>query len=98
MPQCKMSNCREPALVGGRKLYCTHHMAEYLRKQKEYAARQLTLPICPRCGERFAGTSCRPCAEAAVAQQADFDKWNSFDQASTVEELKSWMLTHMLDR
>lgn len=97
MPQCKINGCREPALTGG-KQHCAHHRAEYLRRQKLHASRQLTLPICPHCGERFAGTSCRPCDEAAAAQQADFDKWDYFDQASTVEELKSWMLTHMLNR
>ena len=48
MPQCKMSNCREPALPTGKR-YCAKHKDEYLRKQRAAEAR----PVCAGgCGNK----------------------------------------------
>lgn len=101
MPQCKMSNCREPALPTGKR-YCAHHKAEYLRKQREYEAIQATLRICGCCGEKLSKTRhdngedlCGTCWQAEVDRAERNRKTRQFNDATTVEELKAWMREYM---
>lgn len=83
MPQCKMANCREPALPTGKR-YCAEHKAAYLRKQKEYEAVRATLRQCGCCGDRLTLTRhergeslCSPCSVLEAhreRQQAIFNE------------------------
>ena len=102
MPQCKMSNCREPALPTG-KQYCAHHQSEYLRKQREYAAVQATLRKCECCGQPLTLTRhnngenlCNSCSEVENQRRAVLRKEERFEEASTVDDLKSWIKEYLL--
>lgn len=82
MPKCKMSICQAEAVPGAPKRYCSWHLSEYLRKQREYAAIQRTLRCCEVCGGKLTKTShdrgdtrCRDCqaeADAAAAENARY--------------------------
>lgn len=106
MPQCKMGNCREEAIPGGKR-YCPHHMAEYKRKQAEYNRISATLPDCEDCGHKLGLTRhndghkiCVVCEtqrninerlEAAADQKAA-----KFNDADTLDKLKDWLKEYVL--
>jgi len=102
MPQCKKDGCREPALPTGKR-YCVSHMAEYLRKQKEYAAVSATLRCCASCGTKLTKTGhdrgdlyCASCVQRYEARQVEIEKSSSFETVETVDDLKQWIRRYML--
>ena len=112
MPQCKKSNCREEAVKVGKR-YCPKHLTEYKAKQAEYEKRQRALPDCEArrsidCSgkvnpqrARDGHTICANCASVLEEEdrQAAHErwKWEQFETASTVEELKEWMREYLLN-
>lgn len=104
MPQCKRSDCREPALPTGKR-YCKAHRAEYDRKRAEALVRQAALPECrePRCTNKVPRSStehgvhiCHDCEDARLRREAEYTKQRQFEDATTVEALKEWMRKYML--
>lgn len=112
VPQCKLSNCREPALPTGKR-YCAQHRAEYDAKQRKYAEIQKTLPYCasrtsPECTGKLSLTraeagddTCLQCQIAdeqlAQEQNAVHDKIMSLESAESIDDLKAWLREHVLD-
>ena len=101
-----MDSCREPVDPRARKQHCTEHMNEYNTKQREYAARQRTLPECVNysvCRNKVPpGRTymCRWCQEAHDERMAAAEKAvtrdRELDNCETVHELrefiKEWMI------
>ena len=106
MPRCKKSDCREEAVPFGKR-YCPTHMAEYKRKQREYEEVRKTLRNCECCGDTLTKTKhdagetlCWSCDEKRIEQieieSALCLKINQLDEASTLDELKTWIKDHLL--
>lgn len=96
--------CRESAIPGGKR-YCVKHMAEYLAKNAAYAKVRGTLRCCTHCGEHLSLTRhnegealCGACQTEAdrrdnISRQ-EVDRIESFQNATTVDALKAWIVQH----
>lgn len=105
MPQCKLSNCRNQADPKYPKRYCTEHGENYLRKRKEYLAKQALRPTCvqPDCSNKLIPSQekegkvyCISCQELFDQQEQEFKKEREFYEADTLEKLKLWLQKYVL--
>lgn len=109
MAQCKLSDCRERAVTGPwRKRYCQTHGERYLKRQREYAARQKTFPDCasgiaPDCAgkvslarQKYGHGVCTQCEAAGEVLDRARQKARAFENAETVHDLKEWIREHLL--
>jgi len=109
MKRCKLSNCREPAVPHG-KQYCEVHLAEYKRKQREYAERMRALPTCstygcdnkvpPRLIEQGIDccSSCDEERSAAEQQHTEQQQLvDSINAIATLDEMKEWLISRVYE-
>jgi len=110
MTQCKRDGCKQTAVHGPwNKRYCQDHGEDYLTKRRDYWLAWGTIPACLMCNDKVKvhrlthggplvaeGNLCPKCAHNARLQDDANRKQRQFDQAETVEDLKSWMREYIL--
>ena len=104
MPQCKINGCREQAQKYGKRL-CPEHEARRAAKAKAYRE----LPLCQSCGTQhtknengYGAPECPTCRnerwERVLAQEKTNAIIDKLEECSTIDELKSFILTHLLEK
>lgn len=102
--KCLIGGCNEFAFHGPwRKQRCKAHGASMVEKRKIYDERRRSAPRCNSCGvEPLIGDFrlelgiCQDCEKQKNELNAECEKQREFDEAFTVDDLKSWITRYML--